>query len=152
MADFTAITTQEEFDARIKDRLEQKERSVKEQFADYETLKTKVGEYEGQISTLQEAQNTANTELADLRAKVSKYESDSAKTRIALEHGIPYELANKISGDTEEKMKADAQKLAGFLKKDSVQVAPLANPEPNEEGNTEKAAYKRLSAELFGED
>ena len=37
--EFKAITTQEEFDAAIKDRLARQEKTIKSQFADYDDLK-----------------------------------------------------------------------------------------------------------------
>ena len=54
MAEFTPITTQEEFDNAIKERLtrdrEAQAKKVAEKYADYEDLKSKTAEYEKQIA------------------------------------------------------------------------------------------------------
>ena len=35
--------------------------------------------------------------------------------RIAFEVGLPFELSEKLSGETEEEIRADAEKLAGYV-------------------------------------
>ena len=56
MSEFKPITTQEEFERRLSDRLEQKERSVSKKYEGYispEKLTEIKNGYEGQITTLQ---------------------------------------------------------------------------------------------------
>lgn len=65
--------------------------------------------------------------------------------RIAHENGIPYELANKLSGDTEEAIKKDAETFAKFIGKK--QTAPLGHTEHNHVDG-KNAAYKSLLASL----
>lgn len=55
--------------------------------------------------------------MAEKDATIKNYEKRNRKVQIAMETGIPYELADKISGDTEDDMQKDAKTLAGFLKK-----------------------------------
>ena len=58
MSEFTPITTQEEFDAALKDRLtrdrEAQAKKTAEKYADYEDLKNKTAEYEKQIAGFKE--------------------------------------------------------------------------------------------------
>lgn len=139
--DFTPITTQEDFEKRLKERLEQKERAVKEQFSDYEELKSKVSDYEKQIASFQKTNSAATKQIDELSAKVQKYETNSVKTRVALEAGIPFELADKITGKDEAEMVEDAKRLAGYL--GARPTAPLANPEPAADKNAEMKSFLR---------
>ena len=139
MGEFKIIETQEELDALIKDRIERERKSLSEKYSDYEELKKKNNEYEAQVSKLSEANKAFETSeieykksIDDLTSKIKSYETDSAKTRIALEMGLPYEMASRLSGNTEEEIKKDAEILAKFV----------AKSEPAPVGSTEPAEYK----------
>lgn len=131
MADFTPITTQAEFDAAIAERLSRQEKSIRAQFdgmmpaGDVEKLKAG---YEETITGLKKQADEAAGQIADLTAKVGRYETDSVKTRIALECGLPYGMAWRLSGETEEEIRRDAESLRGMMKP---AAAPLASPEPS---------------------
>lgn len=129
--EFKVIETQEQLDAVIKQRIE-RERS---KYADYESLKAKGAELETQIGALkQQLENAASEKAAssktieDLTAKVKAHETASAKTAIALEVGIPYELAQRLNGETPEDIRKDAEKLLGVVRSVSP-TAPLYNPD-----------------------
>ena len=123
MADFKPIETQEQFDAMIKGRLEQAERSFIEKYGKTDELKTQLEESAGQIAELtkrlEEANNqieSSKAEMEGLNAKVLKYETDSVKTRVAHEEGLPFEMAGRLTGDNEEAIRADAKSLAKMIK------------------------------------
>ena len=108
MEEFKPITTQAEFDAAIGERLKRERETLSKKYGDYDDLKTKVADYEKQIGQLTRAAEDAakkyaghDKELADLQAKVKGYETDSVKTRIAHEAGLPYELAGRLTGEDE---------------------------------------------------
>lgn len=135
MAEFTPIESQEEFDNRISERLNRQKEALTKQFADYDDLKKKVSDYETQIGSLtkdaeEKAKAYAETDarIAEYEAKIKGYESASLKTRVAHEIGLPYELASRLTGDSEEDVRKDAEKLAQLVKKNQPS-APLANPE-----------------------
>lgn len=104
MADFTPITTQEEFDAALAKRIE-RERA---KFADYDQLKEAASTHQGIVDDL-------SNQITTLKAQNAKYESDSVKTRIAHEMGLPYEFASRLKGDTEEDIRKDAETMKGFV-------------------------------------
>lgn len=132
---FNPINTQEEFDAAIKDRLE-RERG---KYADYEDLKT-------QVSTLTTERDTALQQVADRDAKIAKYETDSVKTRIAREKGIPAEMAHRLTGNTEEEIAQDADAMAKIFQ-EAKGAAPLFdNSQPV--GDDKDAALKQLLQNL----
>lgn len=153
MSEFKPIETQEQFDAMIKNRLEQAERSFLEKYGNSEELKTQLGDKDGQIAELtkklEEATKTIDghkAEMEGLNAKVLQYETDSVKTRIAHEEGLPYEMASRLAGDNEEAIRADAKSLAKMMKKNAP-TPPSFNPEP-EPKDAKAAAWTALSNQL----
>lgn len=144
MADFTPITTQAEFDAAIAERLSRQEKSIMSKYegmmsaADVDTLKAG---YEKSINDLKNAQAESNKQLTEALSKIKGYETDSVKTRIALELGLPYGMAQRLAGETEDEIRKDAESLRVLMKPS---VAPLANPEPNASGNSNDTALKDL--------
>ena len=145
MSEFKPITTQEEFDAAIKERLSRE----KEKYGDYDQLKSRVAELEeenvGLKSTIEatnQSKADADKQLEDLQKQISGYETASLRTRVALQHGLPYDLADRLQGTDEESFKADAERLAGFMKSNQP-VAPVRETEPVLE-KTENTLYKNL--------
>ena len=143
MGEFKKIETQEEFDAAIKDRLARE----KEKYADYdvlkkenETFKTQIADLEKAKKDLESEKGTFGSQLEALNSKIKGYETDSAKTRIALEMGLPYEMASRLTGSNEEEIRKDAESLAKFVGKNL--LAPASTSEPvqnNEKSNTDDA-------------
>src|SRR5699024_2596815 len=98
---------------------------------DYEDLKKEKATLEGQLSDLQDTLSTKETELSgveDIKKELEKYKLKNMKTSIAVEAGIPLELASRLSGTTEKELKADAESLAGLVK--TKQTLPLKPTEP----------------------
>lgn len=152
--EFTPIMTQADFDAAISDRLKRERETVSKRYADYDDLKEKVSTYEKQLSDqamqIQEAaekQATHDKTVADMTAKLKSYETDSVKTRIALELGLPYELAGRLTGDTEDAIRKDAETFAKFVGKQKA-APPLRSTEPSGV-DTRSAALKSLSEKLI---
>lgn len=143
MSDFKVIETQEQLDAIVKDRLERAEKKAEEKYAGYlspEEVEAKISDLNKQVeelsNSLTSAGDKAKTDaeaIAGLEAKIKNYETASVKSRIAHEVGIPYELANKLSGETEEDIRKDAENLKPFVTKH--QTAPLRNPEAGDTGS-----------------
>lgn len=145
MSEFKPITTQEEFDAAIKARLSRE----KEKYGDYDQLKDRVEELEkenvGLKSTIEannQSKADADKQLEDMQKQIAGYETASLRTRVALQHGLPYDLADRLQGTDEESFKADAERLAGFMKSNQP-VAPVKETEPVLE-KTENTLYKNL--------
>lgn len=155
MSDFKPITTQEEFDAAIKARLSRE----KEKYAEYDQLKFRVEELEkenGCLKSTIEATNQskadADKQLEDLQKQIAGYETASLRTRVALQHGLPYDLADRLQGTDEESFQADAERLAGFMKPVS-KVAPVKSTEPIVPKEDDKRTmYRNLVKNLSIED
>lgn len=123
MSEFKAIETQEQLDAIIGDRLKRQEEKIRKEYADYEDLKTAVNgfdavkeEYEARIKEKEEIISGHDALVADKDAKIKRLETDSLKVRIADSMGIPINMADRIKGETEDDIKADAEQLAPMLK------------------------------------
>lgn len=133
--DFQPINTQEEFDTRIAERLNRE----KAKYADYDQLKTGKAESDKKIGELQ-------AQVSTLTGKVKAYETASAKTRIGLAAGLPYDLTTRLSGETEEEITADAAKLAKLCIPNAGSQ-PLYNPESSG-GNNNDAALRDVLRNL----
>jgi len=152
---FEPITTQEEFDSAISERLKREREKVKSEFADYNDLKTKVADYEKQFADFNkqlEALGEKDKEIEAQKATIQKFETDSIKTRLAHEAGLPYGSTKYISGNTEDEIKKSIDDFKSFVTTTQAPVAPLANPEPviTEAGKNE-ARDREILAKLKGE-
>ena len=142
---FKAIETQEELDRIIQERLNRE----KGKFADYDEIKTRNAELETEVnalkSTIEETNTAAKTHeqtIADLNKQIAEKETVNLRTRIALQNGLPIDLADRLIGSDEESIKADAERLAGLVSKKQT-PPPLKNTE-NNLGEGKDGAYKKL--------
>ena len=142
MAEFEPILTQEAFDAAISQRIRRERETVRKEFADYDQTKAALTE-------AQKKNEEHEASIAELQKKIQGYETDSVKTRIALEKGIPLELRDRLTGTTEEELRKDADTLVKFLGKSD--PPPLRDPEPvatDPKTTASRAAYKKLLQDL----
>lgn len=154
MSEFKAIESQEELDRIIQDRLTRQKESLEKQYSDYEEIKTRNADLEKQVGTLQSTIEESKTSAADydkqvqeLNSKVAGYETANLRTKIALQYGLPYDMAERLVGENEESLKADAERLVPFISKQK-QVPPLKNTEKpivTDEDADLKAMLKNLN-------
>ena len=138
MADFTPINTQEELNAIIGERLEQARNAERKKFADYDDIKA-------QLAGLQKDAAEKDATIAKLNGELKSSRSDLAKTRIALEKGLPMELCSRLTGDTEEELQKDAETLSKLL-----QNARSDPPrfDPDNGGGGKEEALRSLLTEI----
>lgn len=159
MSEFTPITTQEELNKIIGERVMQERRkyadydSLKEKATAFDALKqkadgleTSVAGYTQQLSDFQKKLDEQTAAMMEKDARLKGYETDSVKTRIAHELGIPYELATRLSGEDEKSIRKDAELLVSVIGRNN--VAPLAS---QEDAGTKKTAYAAVLSQLRGE-
>lgn len=137
MAKFEPITTQEAFEAAVAQRIEAEREAILQKYADYDTLKTCSGELEIQLADARRAaqasaEKSANddAQIAQLTEQVRSYERSALCQRVAHETGLPFEMADRLRGETEEDMRKDASALARFVVPQFGMAAPLASTEP----------------------
>lgn len=148
MSEFKKIETQEEFDAAIKDRLVRENKKY-EGFVSPDKLVELKADYEKEISKKYEnytSPDDLENMKKDYEGKIAKYESDSVKTRIANEMGLPSSLASRLKGSNEEEIRKDAESFAGFFQKEP----PLATGEQTvaTKEQEKELAYKKLLRNL----
>jgi seryl-tRNA synthetase len=143
------ITTQEELDSLIGDRLKRERETISKKYGDYDSIKSKSAELETAKADLQKQLAEAtekitnyDKEIADRDAKIKSYESHSVKQRIAHEVGLPFEVADRLSGETEDDIRKDAEVLYKVFGK-SKPTAPLGSTE-GETVDPKRAALKKM--------
>jgi hypothetical protein len=150
MADFTVIETQEQLDKVIGERIKRAEakaaEAAAEKYKDYEALQKQVAQLTEQAQKHTESKKASEAKIAELEAKIHTYETDSVKTRVALELGIPYQMASRLKGDDEKAIRADAESMAKLIGT-TKPTAPLGSSEPNTK-NSANSAWTSLSAAL----
>lgn len=151
--EFKAITTQEELNAVIKDRLA-RERG---KYADYDEIKAKVVDYETRLGTaLAENENVAakvaelEQTIRDRENTIQQMATESLRNRISAEYGLPAEMASRLNGSNEDELKADAEMLAGIIGQRSVvqMQAPLRNVESIPEEDGVMSAFLRMNPNI----
>ena len=157
---FEPITTQEQLDKVIGERIAGVKAKYegfddyKQKAEDYDALKEKSDGFEQQIAALNKEINGDNEnpgykkKLEEAQGKLKGYEIKSLKMKIANENNIPFELAEKLSGDNEEALRKDAETMAKFLK--TKNVPPLSTTDTTKIDD-KKAAMKNMLANLKGE-
>ena len=154
--EFTPIETQEQFDAMVKERVERAKKSAAKEFetqmkdlesikeqltskdSEIEALKAKITDFESEKKANEESYQGMQKELSELKLK-------ALKTNVAIEAGLPADLADRLTGEDEETLKADAEKLASFV--GSKKVAPSFKTEEVPEDPAE-AGFREM-AQLF---
>lgn len=135
--DFEPITTQEKLDELLA-----AERAKFEGYASPEN----VAEYEKRIKTLTDKASKLEKTNAELDSANKAHELNALKNKVARESGLRYELADRLTGTTEEELRADAQKLAEY----TAVTAPLKSTESS--ADKLSAAMQRGAAAMFGSE
>ena len=143
MGEFTPITTQEQLEAVLKDRLERQSKKFDTEKADldkkysgymaFDDVTKLKQSYEDQIKDLNtkvEAGASVQTELDSAKKQIEAQKLDSLRIKTALENGIPYEFADRLKGTTAEELTADAKLFAkSFTKPAGQHTQPAYNGE-----------------------
>lgn len=111
---FKVIESQEELDRIIKDRLKRERESTQKSYEGWvspEDHKKALNDAKQTLEDLKKAHESDTKTIEELTAKNKTYETASLKSRIAREVGLPYEWVDRIRGEDEESIKADAESL-----------------------------------------
>ena len=155
MAEFTPINSQEELDKVIASRLQRERDTIGKQYqTQIEERDSKIAGFETQITDLNkqiEGYKGQSAEIEELKSKVKGYETNSVKMRIAREVGLPAELAERLSGEDEKAIRADAEALEKVFKRQGG-TAPLYQPggETGKDGKDD--ALKNLLRKVRNEE
>lgn len=167
MAEFTPITlnTQEEVNKFFGDRAKQAksaakaelEQEYKEKYSGYEDYKAKAEKYDADVAALNEKitalegeKSSSAARISELETKNREYETNSVKMRIAREAGLPAEFAERLNGEDEKTIQADAEKMAKLFKGQN--VAPMYRQNGEGETDGKDAALKNLLQKVRNKD
>lgn len=141
MTEFKVIETQEQLDTIIKARLDRE----KSKYADYDSLAEKIKNLETEnlnlkdtISAKEESESTNLNRIAELEKSVSGWEAKVLKQQVAMKYGLPFDLADRLQGDSEESLNEDAERLASLVNVKNY-TQPLADTEPATAGGVDAA-------------
>jgi hypothetical protein len=153
MSDFEAIETREQFEEAVKDRLEQERETVRREFSGYLSPEAAEEKYKRYLSP-EDAEEKykgylSPEDAANKDAAIAKYEKESKRVKVAMENGIPYELAGKLSGETEDEMKKDAEAFSKFLKGKT--TYPNFTRDTDNKDDSIREATKKMLNNLKGE-
>lgn len=114
MADFKAIETQEELDKIITNRLEREREAANKRYEGFvspEDHKRALAEQQKTFDDYKKAHEGDAKTIEDLTAKNKAYETAALKSRVAREVGLSYEWVDRIGGEDENSIRADAEAL-----------------------------------------
>ena len=127
--EFTPINTQAEFDAAVQARVDAAVEEVKKGF-------------EGWLSPEDTAKLTK--ERDDLTASNKAYAISAMKMKAANEKGIPLELADKLSGETEDEISKDAESFAKYFSAPKYKATPKYSGESGQADSMTAAQLELL--------
>lgn len=135
-----ADLSQEDINQAVKDRVDR----INRKYSDYEDLKKQLEEYSEKQKKDEERINELLTDKANLEddLKVSKLETE--KVRIISEFKIGDDLAEFVTGENAEEMRARAEKLAHNTIAKTAEISKSDKPEPK------KSDMAKLADDIFG--
>ena len=99
---------------------------------EYDTIQSEKAELESQLNQLQQTLASKDEDLQsidDLKNQIEGYKLNELKVSVARQIGLPYELINRLNGNTEEELTEDAKNLANFVNvKQSLPLKPTEPP------------------------
>lgn len=144
--EFKPITSQEDFEARLKDRLG-RERS---KFADYDDLKAKAAKFDELDAANKSEIEKATEKATAAEQRAAKAEADALRWKVAAKHGISDEDAELfLTGTDEETLTKQAERLTERVadRKKNGNVVPKEGKTPREPQEGEMREFTR---KLFG--
>lgn len=121
--EFTPITTQADFDAAVERRMKQERAAAADQ--------------KKQLDAMTQT-------LAERDAQIKGYETAALKSRVARELGIPDELADRLTGESEDDIRKDAEGLSALLKRREPKAPPRSTEPADGKNSSKRAAFRAL--------
>ncbi len=158
MAEFKAITTQEEFDAAIKDRLERAERKTREEFKGWTSPDDLKKLNESHITEMNHLKESHQKEMEKYAGyddqfkaftdKIHTLEVGAIKTRIASEKRLPLDAVEFLQGDDEQTIAESAERLMKIS--GTPQTFAFTRNTESDKGDAKDKELKELLGKLPG--
>ena len=143
---FKTINTQEELDNIIKERLKRERETTQKRFEGYispEDHQKALADANKAFDDYKKAHESDEQTIADLTAKNKAYETASLKSRIAHEVGLSYEWINRINGEDEQSIRADAESIKKLVGT-GTNLMPTKNAESGADYDESSAALRSV--------
>ena len=144
--DFKVIETQEQLDAIIEGRLKRDRESTAKKYEGYispEEHQKSINEANKAFDDYKKAHEGDESLIADLTAKNKAYETSSLKSRIAHEVGLSYVWIDRLNGEDEDSIRADAESIKKLVGSGKTTL-PTKNTEAGNDYDPVTQAYKGL--------
>ena len=143
------VTTQEQLDKIVKDRLEREREKVRSEFSDYDDLKAKAEKLDELEKSGSEELKKALAEVDNLKGELQTRDENAKlqklRKQVAKDTGVPEDL---IQGADEESMKTFAEAVAAFAKKPSAPIIPETG-KYTQAGETSAQKFGQFMSETF---
>lgn len=134
------LLTQTEVDKVVESRLDRQ----KKQYADYDDLKEKAGKVDSITKDYDDKIKSKDDEIKTLKGELGKSKLETTKVKLVGEFKLTDELAEFVTGDTEDEMRKRAEKLSKGIGKGGHKINKTPKPD-------EKASDSRkIAGNLFG--
>lgn len=117
--------TQDALNSLIANEVRKERQKAQSHYGDYDDLKAKAARLaeleQAQMSELEKLQKQLaqeKTAREQMQAEIEAERLTSLRLRVGQEFGLPVELATRLTGNTEEDIRADAEKLQALIKVD----------------------------------
>ena len=148
---FAAITSQEQFDKAFNQRWSREQARIAEQYKGYDDFKAKAEKFDELEAANQTEQQRIQAEreaavqrAAEAEARAEAAEKDAMRQRIAIEEGLPPKFASRLTGETEDELRADAKETFGeFITTQSFDHGPRSQSAPQSMNDLIFGAAKR---------
>ena len=143
---FQPITDQETLNNIIKDRLKRERESTEKRFEGFispEDHQKALADANKAFDDYKKAHEGDEQTIADLTAKNKAYETASLKSRIAHEVGLSYEWINRINGEDEQSIRADAESIKKLVGT-GTNLMPTKNAESGADYDESSAALRSV--------
>ena len=154
--EFQAITSQKQLDNVIGERLRRQKEQFEEKLKEYESLKEKNSKLQTELEQKNQFIEENKKEISmrtedyeNLKKELSSLKLQELKQKIAINNGIPLDLANRLSGEDEETLLEDAKTLSQFINSNPT-PQPLKSVEDTNI-NDKDMAYRELLNQIKGE-
>lgn len=148
MAEFKPINSQEELDAIVKTAVAE----AIGKYADYDKVKNNAAAMQKALDAANSTISAHDAAVKSLNDEISSLKIAAEKTRIANELGLPFDFGARLTGTTEDEIKADALVLQKTLLGVKQPAPPMFNPTPEPEPvNSKNGAVSKWLQQMKGE-
>jgi hypothetical protein len=145
--EFEPITSQEQLDQLFNRRWAREQAKIHEQYKGFDEIKAKAERFDEleaanqtESQRIQAERESALQKAAEAEARAAAAEQAALRQRIAIEEGLPPKFASRLTGETEDELRADAKKTFGDF---------IATPS-FDHGPRSKSAPKSMNDLIFG--